>query len=235
MRKYILLSAVLSIILTALTACYDVGGATTVCQTSVTNTVVASELEDYAYQAAHNQAVHTTSWQEAYAGLINYYAQQPATTADILTAEWRFMLHDINQSGTPQLFFVRYHDGLVNFHTVYSFEYGEAILVKSSLSMNSMFAGGMYVAPGGVGVVRYLTTGFVSHYDKFGFSGAVLSLSVNGDVSPMVESFRVRTFPATEDEFEDVFGCSNDRLWLDLYVISEDNVRDIIFEWQQLH
>jgi len=228
MRKYILFTGLLAIMLIALTACYDIYGF------SARNT--ESEIEPmqdvYAYQAsAYDEAVHNTSWQEAYAEILNNYAQQPATTADIEAAEWRFALHDINQYGTPQLFLVRYYDGLVDFHTVYNFENGNAVLLKSALSRTSLFMGGMYVAPGGMGVVRYSTSGIVSHYDRYGLYGGTLSRGVNGDTSPTVDSFRVNAFPVTQEEFIDTFGCPYERVWLVMYEITEANIRDIIIGW----
>jgi len=236
MRKYILFTGLLAIALIALTACYDVAGNTGLgdglYEISTTNTFDDPVFDDYGYLVnAHDEAVHNTSWQEAYTEILDNYAQQPATTADIEAAEWRFMLHDINQNGIPQLFLVRYYDGLVNFHTVYSFVYGDAIMLKSALSMSHLFRGGMYVAPGGTGVVRYITSGAVSHYDRYGLYGGTLSRSVNGDTSPSVDSFRVNAFPVTQEEFVETFGCSDGRTWLVMYEISEGNIRDVIFGW----
>ena len=202
MKKYILFVGLLAIVLIALTACYDVVG---------------------------NVGLGDITWQEAYAEILNNHAQQPATTADITAAEWRFMLHDINQYGTPQLFLVRYYDGLVNFHTVYSFEYGEAILLKSAFNMTSLFKGGMYVAPGGTGVIRYLTTDIVSHYDKLELFGASLSRAVNGDAVPSVDSFRINSFPVSQEEFEDIFGRRDEWVWLAMHEITEGNIRDVVF------
>jgi len=236
MRKYILFTGLLAIALIALTACYDVAGNTGLgdglYEISTTNTFDDPAFDDYGNLInASDEAVHTTSWQEAYAEVLNNYAQQPATTADITAAQWRFMLHDINQYGVPQLFLVRYNDGLVTFHTVYSFEYGNAIMLKSALGMSHLFRGGMYVAPGGIGVIRYLNSGAVSHYDKYGLYGGTLSRSVNGDTSPTVDSFRVNTFPVTQDEFIDIFGCPDERAWLAMYEITEGNIQDVIFGW----
>jgi len=227
MRKYILLSGLLALVLIALTACQDVYGLAA----RHTTTELETMVESYAQATAYDDAVHTISWQEAYAEKLNYYTQQPASIADIEAAEWRFILHDINQYGTPQLFLVRYYDGLVSFHTVYSFEDDNAIRLKSALCVNSLLEGGMYIAPGGTGVIRYLTSGLVSRYERLEFSGALLSRTVSGDTAPSVDSFRVNNFPVTEEEFEYTFGCHDERVWLVLHEITEVNIQDIIFGW----
>jgi len=232
MRKYALFTGLLGIVLAAFTACYDVGGTTGLSETTETNAFIDSAFDDYEYHAnANNEAVHTTSWQEAYAEKLSYYAQQPAATANIEATEWRFILHDINQHEIPQLFLVRYYDGLVSFHTAYSFEDGNAIRLKSSLCVGSLLSGGMYIAPGGTGVIRYFSTGIVNHYDKFELFGTTLSRTVNGDTVPTVDSFRINAFPVTEEEFEYMFGCYDEKVLLVLHEITEANIRNIIFEW----
>ena len=225
MKKCMLLSGLIAIALIALTACQDIHG------TAVRHTEAELEptQEVYTHATAYDEVVHSTSWQEAYAEKLSYYTQQLANLAD-MDAEWRFMLHDINQYGIPQLFLVRYHDGLVGFHTVYSFEDGNAIRLKSALCVNNLLVGGMYIAPGGTGVIRYLASGVVSHYERLAFSGTSLSRTVVGDASPLANSLRINNFPVTEEEFEYTFGC-DERVWLTLYEITEANVQDAIFGW----
>jgi len=225
MRKYILLLGLLTIALITLTACQDVYGFDT------RHAEPEPMQEACAQTTADYEAVHAISWQEAYAEKLNLYAQQPATTAYIEAAEWRFMLHDINQYGTPQLFLVRYYDGLVSYYTVYNFLDGYAVPLKSAHIVNSLFEGGMYVAPDGMGIIRYTNICAVSHYDRLDLFGATLSRTANGDAVPCIDSFRVNTFPVSQYEFEYTFGCPNERAWLALYEITEANIQDIIFGW----
>jgi len=225
MKKYIFLIGTLATMLIALTACQDIYGL------AVRHAEPEREpaQEAYAQATTYDETVHTNAWQEAYATKLNYYAQQPAATATIEATEWRFILHDINDNGTPQLFLARYHDGLLSFYTAYSFEDGNAIRLKSALCVNALFDGGMYIIPSGTGVFRYFTTGFVSQYAKFEFSGASLARTVSGDMAPSVDSFRVNAFPVTEEEFENTFGRYDERIWLVLHEITETNIQDIIF------
>ena len=219
MKKYILLSGLLAIILTALTACQNIYG----------STVRSLEPEQ---EVAYIEAMPTISWQEAYAEILYSYTNQPATTANIQAAEWRFMLHDINQNGVPQLFLVRYHNGQVSHHTAYSILDGNATLLKTAPGHEHLYYGGMYVAPGGTGVIRYASIGLVSRYEKLSLSeGGTLSPTINGDTSSLADSFRTRAMPVTQEEFEETFGRPDERVWLILHEINEVSVRDVVFGW----
>jgi len=215
---------IMVVVLIGFSACHDIYG--------TIPSAIEPLHEVYAYQdTALDIEIHAFSWQEAYSEKLHYYVQLPVGDIAYEGAGWRFMLHDINQSGTPQLFLVGYYDGLVNFYTVYSFEYGNAIMLKSALSMNVLLSGGMYIAPGGIGVVRYLSNGMVNFYDMYRLYGGALSRSVNGNTASFVDSFRINTVFVTQDEFVDTFGCPDERVWLDLYEITEINIQNIIFGW----
>ena len=121
-----------------------------------------------------------------------------------------------------------HYNELVNFYAVYSFVDGNVIRVKSALCMNWMFSGGIYIAPGGTGIIRHLNSGILNHYDKLEFYGSVITRIVSGDTSPTADSFRVNSSPVTQDEFEYIFGCPDDRIWLTLHEITETNMRSII-------
>ena len=221
MKKYILLSGLLAIILTALTACQDIYGST------------ARNLSpEPAQEVTNNEATSVISWQEAYAEILHTYSTQPATTANIQAAEWRFMLHDVNQNGVPQLFLVRYHNGQVSHHTAYSILNGSAMQLKTASGHDHLYYGGMYIAPGGTGIIRYASVGLVSRYEMLSLSeGGTLSPTINGDTSSLADSFRKRAMPVTQEEFEDTFGRPDERVWLVLHEISEASVQDVVFGW----
>ena len=215
MKKYMLLSGLIVILLTALTACQEIYGST------VRN--LAPE---------HEVANIQIPWREAYAEILHVYSTQPATTANIQAAEWRFMLHDINQNGVPQLFLVRYYDDQVSHHTAYGILDGYAIQLKSAPGLEHLYYGGMYIAPGGTGIIRYTSNGLVSHYEMLSLSeGGTLSHTISGDVTPLVDSFRKRAMPVTQEKFEDTFGCPDERVWLVLHEITEASIRDVVFGW----
>jgi len=142
------------------------------------------------------------------------------------------MLHDINQSGVPQLFLVRYHEGQVSHHTAYGVLHGNATQLKTAPGHDQLYYGGMYIAPGGTGIIRYASRGVVSHYEKLSLSeGGTLSRTINGDTSPLADSFRTRAIPVTQEEFEETFGRPDERVWLVLHEITEAGIRDVVFGW----
>ena len=172
------------------------------------------------------------SWQEAYSDKLRYYAQLPAVIADQREAQWRFMLHDIDQDGIPELFLVMvYEDGNVDHRAVYSFDDGGIIRLKSAIS--GEINGGMFAPPdGGSGVILMRYVGFVTFYVKLDVSGNVLSNVLGGDFSKTANAFRINAHPVTEDEFGDIFGRRDDSVSLALHDINEGNIRNIIFGWQ---
>jgi len=231
MRKYMLLAAIITILTVTITACDAVGETTGLSEISTTNTFIDPGYNDYRYQAP-NEGDATTSWQEAYANKLNHYSHEPATTEHIPEATWRFMLHDVNQSGIPQLFLVRYHNGQINHHATYTLYDGEAIQLKAAPGVDVLHYGGMYIAPGGTGIIRYVNTGWNSLYEKLRLSTASLSRATSGDTSAIVESFRINAFPVTQEEFEYTFGCPEERVWLVLNEITPANIQDIVFAGQ---
>jgi len=224
MRKYIFVTCLLAIMAITFTAYATTNGGIL----RPTEPELAHDI------SAHQEAVtQAACWQDAYMEKLHIYTRLPVGVTGSIGAEWRFILHDIDQDGVPELFIVVYYDGFVDNHTVYSFEDGNAVLLKSALSMGSLFRGGIYIAPGGTGVIRYINTGAVSHYLRLELFGVSLSRSVYGDAVPLVDSFRVNALSVTEDEFEYIFGCPDKRTWLVLHEITEANIKDIIFGWQQ--
>ena len=216
-RRYASCLSMLVVALLAFTACDDVYGVTYA-------QLAGAEDEVYAYP--YNEAL---SWQEAYHEKLLYYAQLPTGIEDTPNAQWRFILHDINQDGIPELILAVYYNGLVGYRNAYSYVDGEVIRLKSAL--DAPHAIGMLVPPNGApGIIRVQAGGFAYWYDKLTISSTTLSVAANGDVFEMEEGghFRINAFPVTEEEFVYVFGCRNYKQWLVMHEITIDGVLDAI-------
>ena len=224
MRRYIFLLTLTLSMLIMLSACDEVEG---------TGATYGAELayDAAAYQiTAQDLAKYVISWQEAYLIKLLYYAQQPTGESDTIEAEWRFMLHDINQDGIPELFLVMYYSGRVEIYAVYGFVDNSAKRLKSNIA--GYVNGGIMVPSNDMpGIVRVHTIGMIVVYDMFELFGTVLSNTDNGDVVEEVDSFRINTYPVTEEEFEHMFGSRGDGKWLIKHRITNENIRDVIFGW----
>jgi len=184
--------------------------------------------EGHIYQeTTQDTAIQAASWQDAYADILIYYAQLPISTTSEALEEWRFMLHDIDQNGIPELFLVIYNNGIVDHRAVYGFKDGSAIRLKTSIS--GEINGGMILPPNGApGIIRFDIVGHIYRYIKYELSGVILTSVANGDFVALADSFRLNAFPVTEDEFDYVFGGRDEKDWLTLHEINEDNIRNII-------
>jgi len=231
MKKYISAAVAMILMLIALTACYEMQGAA-----AVQNTIqTAYDVHDICAAATYtnqeaNETAQATSWQEAYTEKLRYYAQLSQNDTHTNEAEWRFMLHDINQDGVPELFMVVYRDGFVDHRGIYSFTDGGVVRLKASIS--GEIYGGMIIPPGGAaGIIRVEAVGVVVRYEIFELLGTALSRTTNGEVVALADIFRINTATVTEKEFDYIFGCRYDKAWLDIYEITGDNIQDIVFGW----
>ena len=248
MKKYIFLLCLLAVMLISFTAYAATNGGI------LRSTDAEQEHGMYAdhetieaigiTEMAQAGAVQTDSWQEAYAEKLLYYAQLPtgavvvgtAGAADSTGATWRFMLHDIDQDGVPELFIVVYYDGLVDHRGVYSFsvEYG---LIRLKANISGEVYGGMIIPPGGAaGIIRFDTLGHIQRYVKSEISGGMLANVALGTFICIAEygnQFRIDHRNATEGEFEGLFGLRgwDYKDWLTMHDITDANIRDVIFGW----
>jgi len=220
-KSYIRILGLATIMLFVFTSCYETEGATIQEQ----DTPAQARLEQAEpMQDAPSQSI---SWQDAYAERLRYYALQPTNPT---AAEWRFMLHDINQDGTPQLFLVMYYTGLREHYAVYSFANGETLRLKTALGLGHEFNSGIILPPGGAtGIIRVMANGVIYRYDMMALSGTTLSHVANGTFSKMADVFALNAFHVTQEEFEDIFGKRDEKVWLALHEITEANIQDIVF------
>ncbi|MCL2362021.1 MAG: hypothetical protein FWC73_09445 [Defluviitaleaceae bacterium] len=227
MKKYLFILCLMAVTLIGLSACYDIQGASSLTEERV-----------FVYEADTNQgytqdiSAEAISWQEAFSYKLYYYAQLPVDEAYPRAAEWRFMLHDIDQDGIPELFLILTFDNsrYIDHRAVYSFADGGIVRLKTGISGETY--GGMLIPPGGgSGIIQMQSAGHVIRYDMLVLSGFTLSNVMNADVVEMADSLRINAQPVTEDEFEYVFGCRDEKVWLPSHEITKSNIRNIIFGW----
>jgi len=227
MKKYLFILCLMAVTLIGLSACYEIQGASALTEERI-STYEAVTNQDY----TQDSSTEAISWQEAFAYKLYYYAQQPIDEAYPSAAEWRFMLHDIGQDGIPELFLIlAFDNGYVDHRAVYSFVDGGIVRLKTGITGETN--GGMLIPPGGgSGIIRMQSAGHVIRYDMLVLSGFTLANIMSADVVEMVDSLRINAQPVTKDEFEYVFGCRDEKVWLPSYEITEGNIRNIIFGWE---
>jgi len=189
--------------------------------------------------------IHADSWQEAYAEALRFYA----TGQNLREWEvgWRFILHDINQDGIPELFLVAESmTGHVEHRYVYTFVDGTLI----SLEYESFVTDGGVFAPidDSPWVVFFYPAGSGGWYRKRGIEGNALSEIASGfftlseagheiffeygEVSGYEwYNLTMNDESVTVNEFESIFGVWGQRRWLRSVPITEDNIRDGVIEW----
>jgi len=212
-------------VLFVLTACYEIEGTAFTGETEPVYETFACQI------AAQDTALQETiSWQEAYTARLLYYAQIPISESDAAIAEWRFMLHDINQSGTPELFLAMYYDGRVYHRAAYGFVNGSVEQLKSDI--DGEISGGLALPPNGVpGIIYVQPIGHLYLYTKFALYGTAFSRTSIGDVVEFLDSFRINAKPVTVEEFERIFGVRDEKVWLTTHTLTNESIRDIIFGW----
>jgi len=208
------------------------------------------DFSHYSWIDIYAELLRNFEWQMAYAALLRRYAVLPLGTE--WERGWHFALHDINQDGIPELFLVMfYYTGHVSFRLVYTFVYGRYLPLEFE---NTMTDGGMFahsdgspfifvfIAAGSGGIFhRRLIDGdrIVTDYSGFArptdeginrahvvVSHSWLYLYINAyPETQFDEGFH----PATIEQFENIFGRVEDRIWFQFYPIIEDNVRDVLF------
>jgi len=189
--------------------------------------------------------IHTDSWQEAYADVLRLYAE--GTNLNEWEVGWRFILHDINQDGIPELFLeAESMTGHTEHRYVYTFVDGTLI----SLEHESFVTDGGVFAPidDSPWVVFFYPAGSGGWYRKRGIEGNALSEIASGFVTLSeagheiffvygeVSGYKwynltINDEPATAIEFESIFGVWGQRRWLRSVPITEDNIRDGVFSW----
>jgi len=223
MKRYICILIFVIIALIVFISCYEIDGATFHEQGSpiIARSEQAEPIDDTQAQ--------TISWQDAYAEKLLFYTSQPTNT---MSTDWQFLLHDINQYGIPQLFILRYYAGIRDHYAVYTFLDGEVLRIKSALGLGYDSNSGIILPPGGTtGIIRVIANGVLYRYDMIALNGTVLTQTASGTFSKMVDAYAINTFHVTQEEFEDIFGVRDERVWITLHEINEANIQEIIFGW----
>jgi len=225
MKRYLSILCLMVVVLAALSACHEIQGASNLAIEPQSAYEVNTE-----YENTQDIATEAINWQDAYSYKLRYYARLSIATGTN-EAEWRFILHDINQYGIPELILVMaYDNGYVDYRSVYGIVDGSVTRLKTALPVG--MDRGMLIPPNGSsGIIRVQYGGYIARYTKLNLSGATLAPVVNGDAVRAIDSFRVNAYPVTEEEFEYIFGKHDERNWLALHEITEDNIRDIIWGW----
>jgi len=191
------------------------------------------------------------SWREAYAVILTYHAELQLTEVN---AGWSFFLHDINQDGTPELFLVlKYETGHVRYDAVYTFLDGNAVQLKFDGVTTD--GGAFALLDDSPWIVLFGVAGSGGVYQQMVIDDGRLTSVIDGwffisdagheAMWADAENFDWQNYEwydliinsntATADEFKDVFGCPSQRLWVNAYPISEDNINAIIFGYLELY
>jgi len=203
---------------------------------------------------AEPDEIQHISWQEAYEEILWQYAELPLDFDASFDWGWNFILHDINQDGTPELILVmRYYTGHVGVYSVYTFANNEVVSLEFDGIMGEV---GLFAPPNNnPGIVFSQLAGSGAMYSVMGIEGNTLAVIARGLHHLSDEGFekqselweqglefedsyewRVLTInddPATIEEFEDMFGTWYGKGWLRDFFITEHNIRDGVHGWTQ--
>ena len=178
----------------------------------------------------------TQTWQEAYTALLLEYA---AATAHLEPEEgWRFTLHDISGSGTPELIV---WSGALNdmdfvflwneAYAVYTFADGEARRLVLAESFGSHPSGlGVFPAPDGAAgmLVRNITLGTHWLLRTDGISLYVEAYGIIMRADPSDElMFQINYAFVDEDEFYAVFGFMKEDDMVQTHQLTETSVLNV--------
>jgi len=255
--KRILGIALVAIILLVFTAC--TGNDDTVAQPmelepaqeTNNNNYYTLQSDEEAEQVA---AIHTDSWQEAYAETLRLYA----TGQNLREWEtgWEFALHDINQDGIPELFLgARQISGHIDYRYVYTFFGGEETSAAvTRLDFEGFLTDGAIFSPidNSPWVAAFIAVGSGGRYVKLEMIGLGLVPTVDGMASMSDEGHEmmfayddfdwqnyewyyltIDDIEVTAYEFESVFGTHRSRAWLGFHKANEVNIRSIIFSLEE--
>ena len=210
--------------------------------------VVVSDLDNFPYQSGAEE------WQNAYAALLLYYARRPIEQFVNLSAHYleywdnrRFILHDINQDGIPELFVLMRHISAHHrFYAIYTFSDGEAIPLEFD---RAEFGHSAVLAPSDNSpwIILSRNAGVAwAHLIRVKMDGNTLGLYERGFYSLSPEGHdRIRSEEPLDnlewwifhlngesvgaDEFEAIFGGFWENNWREEHAITADNIISVIF------
>jgi len=212
-----------------------------------------------AYIPAPALATTWQTWQEVYAALLWDYASRPFANYYWEEWEWRFVLHDINNNGIPLLFLIEQHMyGNVIYSAVYTFIDGELAQLEfdfqGRLSWGAIFA----PLDDRAFIVDFQAVGRGGSYRRLELDGLTLVISSLGFAASLNEAGREKSHTAenidwhqsyewfelvinsatggwddrqlvTVQEFESIFLRRDERKWIEVLPITEENVERFIF------
>jgi len=142
----------------------------------------ANSMQESGEEAESDEIIliHADSWQDAYAEVLRLYAE--GMNLNEWEVGWRFILHDINQDGIPELLLVAESmTGHAEHRYVYTFVDGTLI----SLEHESFVTDGGVFAPidNSSWIVFFYPAGSGGWYRKRGIEGNALSEIASGFVT----------------------------------------------------
>jgi len=188
------------------------------------------------------------SWQDAYVALLRRYLAFPVGMASEYEAGWYFALHDIDNSGIPELFIsMSYYTGHMSYRYIYTFANGKI----APMAFENVMTDGGVLAPldNSPWIIMFIAFGSGGHYSKLVIEETRIVTYVEGLFFATEESFErdwemgadsdvdnsydwhvlsVNGVPVTVDEFESVFGRRNEKLRILFLEITEINMNDLI-------
>jgi len=182
--------------------------------------------------------VSADTWQEAFAELLRLYLATPLRDWE---EAWKFILHDINQDGIPELILVTRH---ITGHMEYRYAYSFANGVTVQLGFENFLTDGAIFAPmdGSPWIVAFLAAGSGGMYVKLEMVGdeivpvieGMAFMSQAGHDMYTTDDFDWWSYewhdvtlnddPVTPAEFVYVFGKWEDRIWLSPREINDENI-----------
>jgi len=196
------------------------------------------------------------SWKTAYAELLRTYTELPLNTTNTMEAGWYFALHDIDRDGTPELLLaMSYYTGHMSYRLIYSFTDGN---LTSLAFENVMTDGGLFAPlDNSPFILIYSPAGFGGMYERLKIYESRIATDYRGYFRPneaLLEIIKegenvdgkgydwfelyINPYPETElhlhlnpvdiEEFESLFGSSENRLRVNFIPISESTINDLI-------
>jgi hypothetical protein len=195
------------------------------------------------------------TWQEAYAALLWNYASQ-CPYADYDREDWgrHFVLHDIDRSGIPELLLMERHKyGTVTYYAVYTFIDGEL----TPLEFQSIVSwGGIFAPLDDRAFILHVddSVGMGTIYRRWDLDGLALVVTAQGHAVELNEAGHEKLNDlenwrhsyewfylyittdgwdnrqlVTVQEFESIFLRQDERKWLEILSISNENIEQFIF------
>ncbi|MCL2235604.1 MAG: hypothetical protein FWB98_04065 [Defluviitaleaceae bacterium] len=207
--------------------------------------LITERLGDWIFSGKPLENRGGLEWQWAYVDLLNYYSLKPLGEMEY---GWRFILHDIDHNGIPELFLViGYQSGHQSHRAIYTFADGS--IISLPFDFGGAIDGGsltfwddnpqtfLFGAVGSGGTFTPITM-----EDNRITSGdfAFFGLNDQGHARAWEEpdlywldwdyhDLWIAGEPSTTEEFEAAFGGWGENRWLNAVAITDDNIKQIIF------